>query len=109
LLRPEFLAALADDALGPRAELVARDGAKVLVRAQPHRDRIGSGLFVTHDEHVWYLLQLGVAHLGVHALFAHVHLDTQPGLAQAVGHRLSILAVALIRDWDDHGLHRREP
>src|SRR5690348_2786557 len=55
-------------------EGIERRCAQVFVRAQAHGDGIVCLFAVANDEHVGNLLQLRVAHFGVHALAARIHI-----------------------------------
>src|SRR5579875_660114 len=72
--RPEVAAAFGVQAAGNGNELIQRHGAEVLVRAQPHGHRARLLLLIANHQHIGNLLKLGVAYLGVHALFTHIHL-----------------------------------
>src|SRR5579885_2376719 len=49
-----------------------RHGAEIFVAAQAHGNGVGGSLFIADDQHVRNLLQLRVAHFGVHAFAARI-------------------------------------
>src|SRR5262249_59375715 len=63
---------------------------------------------VADHEHVGNLAELGVADLGVHAVAAAVHFDTQAVRLELSSDLLRVGQVA-VRNGNDHRLCRREP
>src|SRR5262249_32964154 len=82
-------------------KLVQRLRFQVLARAQP--DGYGShfGLLGADDQHIWDLLKLGVADLGLHPVAALVHFYPEVLGLELVGHLAGVVQV-LVRDRDDH-------
>src|SRR6185312_4600317 len=81
---------------------------KVLVGAQADGYGVCLGFFVANHKHVRNLLELRIAHFGVHTLAACIYLGPHSHCFERLQHLISIFLVP-IGNRNDHGLHRRQP